>query len=84
MKPPGARKTFTGVRYYFPRLATHMRENAETAKPTCEQAGDPVGEDDIDLRQPPLAEAHHENAEEGNRDDENEEFGRHRGFGQCY
>jgi hypothetical protein len=39
-----------------------VRENAETRKPTCEQAGDSVREGDIDLRELSLAKPHHENA----------------------
>lgn len=46
----------------LPRLATHVCENAETRKPTSEQTGDPVREDNVDLRQPSLAKPHHENA----------------------
>src|SRR5271167_266281 len=51
------------------RFATHMRENAETRKPTCEQSGDPVRDRDVDLRQPSLTEPHHEHARGGDGDD---------------
>jgi hypothetical protein len=46
----------------LPRFPTHMRENAEARQPASEQAHDPVGEGNVDLRQPSLAEAHHEDA----------------------
>ena len=46
----------------FARFATHVRENAEARKPACEQTGDPVRKDDVDLRQPSLPKAHHDNA----------------------
>jgi hypothetical protein len=46
----------------LPRFPTHMRENAEARQPASEQARDPVGEGNVDLRQPSLAEAHHEDA----------------------
>src|SRR5215469_5790784 len=46
----------------LPRLATNVRENAETRKPTREQARDPIDEGTVDLRQPSLAKPHHENA----------------------
>jgi hypothetical protein len=43
-------------------LATDVRENAEAGKPTCEQTGDPVRDSDVDLRQPSLAEPHHQDS----------------------
>jgi hypothetical protein len=46
-----------------------MRENAETRKPTREQARDPVRENDIDLRQPSLAKPHQEDATDSDGDD---------------
>jgi hypothetical protein len=50
-----------------------MRENAETGKPACEQAGDPVREDYIDLRQPSLTKPHHEHARRGDGDNEDDD-----------
>lgn len=44
------------------RLSTHVGENTESGKPAREEPADPVRENDIDLRQPSLAKAHHENA----------------------
>jgi hypothetical protein len=46
----------------LPRLAASVRENAETRKSTREQARDPIGEGNVDLRQSSLAEPHHKNA----------------------
>jgi hypothetical protein len=39
-----------------------MRENAKSGEPTREQARDPIGEGNVDLRQPSLAKPHHEYA----------------------
>ena len=45
-----------------------MLENAETRKAACEQPGDPVREDDVDLREPSLPKLHHQNASGNNGD----------------
>ena len=42
------------------RLAPHVRENAKPRQPTRKQAGDPIRESNVNLRQPSLAKAHHE------------------------
>jgi hypothetical protein len=44
-------------------------QDAEAQKPAREQAGDPVREGNIDLREPSLAKPHHQNARGGDDDD---------------
>jgi hypothetical protein len=46
----------------FAGLSSDVGQDAEARKPACEKAGDPVGEGNVDLRQPSLAKPHHENA----------------------
>ena len=61
----------------LPRFATHVRENAEARKPACEKAGDPVGENNIDLRQllrqPSFAKPHQQHACGGDDDDDDDD-----------
>lgn len=42
-------------------LSSDVGQDAEAGEPACEQPGDPVRENNIDLCQPSLAKPHHEN-----------------------
>ena len=48
-----------------------MREDTEAREPSCEQACDSVRDKDVDLRQPSLAEAHHQDPSCGDCNSEN-------------
>jgi hypothetical protein len=50
-------------------LSSDVGQDAEARKPAREKAGDPVGEGNVDLRQPSLTEPHHEHARGGDGDD---------------
>jgi hypothetical protein len=53
----------------FAGLSSDVGQDAEARKPASEQPGDPVGEGNVDLRQPSLTKPHHEHARGGDGDD---------------
>ena len=45
---------------HLARFAAYMSQNAEPGQPSREQPCDPISENDVELRQPAFAEAHHQ------------------------
>jgi len=50
------------------RFAADVTEDSEAGEPASKQSGDSVREDNVNFRQPPLTETHHQDACDGNCD----------------
>ena len=74
-EPMGRSKDVHRSSVDLPRLAPHMREDAEPRQPARKQTGNSVCENNIDLREPSLPKPHHRNAWGGDGDDDDYDGG---------